>query len=316
VNAPARKALFLALQVALGAAVAWLAWRALAPEISGLRGAWGGLRVRALPLVGSAVLVLTAYVILIETWRRVVSAWGSAIPFGSASRIWFISNLGKYVPGKVWAIAAMGVMAQRAGVAPAVAVGSSLYINAIHVLSGFALCLMLAPGSLPIPPVAAIALGIACLAVVLTPSVLSTSLAWAARRIGRDITLPPLRYATVATTFAMCTVAWVCYGVAFKLLAAGTIGDAAGATSSYIALFTGSYLIGYLAFFAPGGAIVRESAMVAQAHRLALMSAPDAALLAVISRVWLTVFELLPGLILLVLSPKPSMSPSNETRTL
>jgi hypothetical protein len=119
----------------------------------------------------------------------------------------------------------------------------------------------------------------------------------------------------VATTFAMCTFAWVCYGVAFQFLAAGTIGFAAGATSSYIALFTGSYLIGYLTFFAPGGAVVRELAMITQADQLALMSAPDAALLAVISRIWLTVFELLPGLILLVLSPKPSMSPSNETRT-
>ena len=51
--------------------------------------------------------------VLIETWRRVVMAWGGASRSARAARIWFVSNLGTYVPGKVWQITAMGAMAQR-----------------------------------------------------------------------------------------------------------------------------------------------------------------------------------------------------------
>ena len=47
--------------------------------------------------------------------------WSAA----SAARIWTVSNLGKYLPGKVWAIAGMALMARQAGVSPAAATGSA-----------------------------------------------------------------------------------------------------------------------------------------------------------------------------------------------
>jgi Na+/alanine symporter len=44
--------------------------------------------------IGS-VIVLLIYALLIEGWRRVLGAWDSHLPFSQASRIWFLSNLGK-----------------------------------------------------------------------------------------------------------------------------------------------------------------------------------------------------------------------------
>jgi glycosyltransferase 2 family protein len=313
--ARARKWIFLALQIALAALFVWLAWREIAPRLSDVGPAWSLIDIRIAPLAGSGLFVILAYLVLIETWRRVITAWGSGLPFGPAARIWFVSNLGRYVPGKVWTIAAMGTLSQRAGVSPAVAVASALYINAINILAGIAVCLLAAPGRTPIPPVVAVILGVLTVVFVLTPRALTTVVKWIAARMGRDYDLPPLAYTTIALTFASCAIAWVFYGIAFQLLAAGTIGDPSGATSGYVALYTSSYLLGFIAFFAPGGAGVRESAMIAQAGQYALMPAPSMLLLAAISRIWLTLFELLPGLVLLVVTPKPSMTPSNETRT-
>ena len=68
---------------------------------------------------------------------------------------------------------------------------------------------------------------------------------------------------------------------------------------SYIAVYTGSYLAGYLALFAPGGVGVREAALVLAMPRFQLATAADAAVIAIASRLWLTALEILPGLVLL-----------------
>ncbi|HEX2723177.1 MAG TPA: hypothetical protein VHM24_09675, partial [Gemmatimonadaceae bacterium] len=85
-------------------------------------------------------------------------------------------------------------------------------------------------------------------------------------------------------------------GVAFQLFVRGVLGSAAGGTRSYIAVYAASYIIGFLALFAPGGAVVRESALVTGMVRLGLTGQADALAVAVASRLWLTLTELVPGL--------------------
>jgi len=103
--------------VVIGFAVRELArqWESLAPALAGVRLEWGRI-------LASGALVLATYLLLIEAWRSTLRAWSQSLPFATAARIWFVSNLGKYVPGRVWQIAAMGAMAQRAGVSPAAAI--------------------------------------------------------------------------------------------------------------------------------------------------------------------------------------------------
>jgi glycosyltransferase 2 family protein len=74
---------------------------------------------------------------------------------------------------------------------------------------------------------------------------------------------------------------------------------ATGNASAYIAVYTGSYLAGYLALFAPGGVGVREAVLVLAMPRFQLASAADAAVIAITSRLWLTVLEIVPGVLLL-----------------
>src|ERR1035437_4249229 len=85
-----------------------LGWGALGPLSSTLHPNWW-------MIVASGHPGLASYVLLSETWRQSGIAWGGHLSWGSAARIWFISNLGRYVPGKVWQIGAMGAMAQQAG---------------------------------------------------------------------------------------------------------------------------------------------------------------------------------------------------------
>ncbi|HET9040750.1 MAG TPA: hypothetical protein VFN40_11295, partial [Gemmatimonadales bacterium] len=68
-------------------------------------------------LLLSALVVWAMYALLIVAWRLMLAGWGQQLDGWAAARIWTVSSLGKYLPGKVWAIAGMALMAQRAGIA-------------------------------------------------------------------------------------------------------------------------------------------------------------------------------------------------------
>lgn len=266
------------------------AGRALTPD-------WGRV-------VLSAALVLACYAVLIETWRRMVRTWGSALGFGTAARIWLVSNLGRYVPGKVWQIGAMGVLAQRAGVAPEAAVGSSLVLAIVNILAGLVVILGRGSGALAVMHVP--------LAVTLTASaaalVATLTLPWALPGLvrlfntttGRSVHIPRVPLAAILSAFVGCALAWVGYGVAFALFAAALVpAPEAATTNAHVVAFALSYLAGYLAVFAPGGIGVRELSLAALLTGWLGYGSGDAGVLVLTSRVWLTVLEVLPGAALL-----------------
>jgi uncharacterized membrane protein YbhN (UPF0104 family) len=108
---------------------------------------------------------------------------------------------------------------------------------------------------------------------------------------------------------------WIGYGLAFRWFAASIVPTAGGDHLAYVAVFAGSYLAGYLALVAPGGLGVREAFLIAGLTQLRLADAPTAALLAVASRLWLTVLELAPGLLFLAFgTARTSSRPTSDAK--
>lgn len=251
-------------------------------------------------LLASAAAVLASFAVLIWTWQRTVVAWGERLAFADAARIWFVSNLGRYVPGKVWQIGAMGVMAERAGVSPVAAVGSSIVIAIVNVIAGIAIAVPLgagqALGSDLLLPVAA---GLS-LAVLAAPWLLPVAVRAAARLLRRDIRVPTLPHRAVWIAGVGCAVAWLLYGIAFRCLHIALLGRATGDLGGSTAAFTASYLVGFLALFAPGGIGVREWALGPLLEQLGIAAGAEATLIVLASRLWLTIIEILPGLAFLL----------------
>lgn len=254
----------------------------------------------------ATIVVFLTYILLIETWRSILTGWNAYLPFGVAARIWFVSNLGKYLPGKVWSIAAMSVMARGQAVSPVAAAGSSILIQLVTVATGIALVLITGVRAIDAPGLAIVIGVVLILGIASIPWVLPPLARAVARLMGRSLEVPPLQPNVLWIAVGRSLVSWLAYGIAFQLFVSGVLGSAAGATSSYIAVYAASYIIGFLALFAPGGVVVRESALVAGMVRLGLASQADAFAVAVASRLWLTVVELLPGLIYLALSRRSS----------
>lgn len=273
-------------------------WRAFAGQPLVVHPSWGWL-------FASGAVVLLAYAVLVQTWRAILGAWEARLGFWTAARIWAISNLGRYVPGKVWQIGAMGALAQRAGVSATAAAGSAILSTIVNIACGIAVAMVAGWAALDVLSQGHAAVGVALLALVAAGLVL---LPWAlpwVLRTGERILRRPLAVATLpprAVLYAVAgnVVAWLLYGLAFQWFVRGVVGTASGHFSDYVAVWAASYVIGYLFLFMPGGVGPRDGALVVALPALHLTTPPQALLVTVASRLWLTILEIVPGLAFLL----------------
>jgi hypothetical protein len=263
------------------------------------------------PLVLATALVGATYAMLIEVWRMVLARLGAPVAYGPAARVWFASNLGKYIPGKIWTVTAMVVMMAKAGV-PSAKTGASVVVIAIaQAASGFAVVIMTSLPALReitggVNGVIAATVGMAlCL---LAAPILARQWNRIAVRLGREQLSVEVPLSAVGIALAGTAISWWLYGIAFKLLVMSVLGTAIGPTSDYVAAYTSSYLVGLLALFAPGGLGAREVALSLVLPALGLATQAQAAVITVVSRLWLTVVELVPSVIAAVRSTRAPMS--------
>jgi len=249
----------------------------------------------------SGAVFLSGHAVLVQTWRSMLTCWEARLPFWGAARIWSVSNLARYLPGKIWNIGAMGAMSKNAGVSPVAASGSAILSTLVNLLAGFAVAIisgraLLEQSSQGRGAIAILIVIIAAGMLLIAPWLMPRVAPIIARMAGRPVeaTLPgwAVVYALVGNV-----VAWLLYGAAFQLFVLGLLGSLAGGYAEYLAAYTISYLLGYLVFFAPAGIGVREGAMVTVLASAGLTTAPEAALVAITSRVWLTLLEVVPGFV-------------------
>jgi uncharacterized membrane protein YbhN (UPF0104 family) len=73
-------------------------------------------RLHAYSVILSLAAAMAGGACMMLAWRTVLAGLGSPLPARSAARISFVSQLGKYVPGAVWAFAAQVELGREAGV--------------------------------------------------------------------------------------------------------------------------------------------------------------------------------------------------------
>ena len=249
----------------------------------------------------SGAVFLSGHAVLVQTWRSMLACWDARLPFWSTARIWSVSNLARYLPGKIWNIGAMAAMSRDVGVSPVAASGSAILSTLVNLLAGFVVAVvsgraLLERSSHGRGTIAILIVAIASLMLLIAPWLMPRIAPIIARLAGRPVeaTLPAR---AVVYSLIGNLVAWLLYGAAFQLFVLGLLGTLSGGYAEYLAAYTISYIVGYLALFAPAGIGARELAMVTVLTAAALTSAPEAALVVLSSRVWLTLLEVVPGFV-------------------
>src|SRR2546425_2595353 len=134
-------------QIAIVTLVVRMVWGAIVKNWGEFRSLHVSLAPRPAWIALSVLVVFLTYALQIESWRRLLAGWTQHLSYGRAARIWLVVNLGRYVPGKVWSVAGLIVLAQRAGVESWAAGASAFAIQAIGLGTAVAVVAAAAPSA-------------------------------------------------------------------------------------------------------------------------------------------------------------------------
>jgi uncharacterized membrane protein YbhN (UPF0104 family) len=249
-------------------------------------------------LVLSCTVLLLGYLYSASLWGLMVRELGGPeVRTLATLRIFFTANLGRYLPGKVWQLAGLAYLARSEGVTTPTATSAAL-LGQLMSLAGATLIglgVLLGRDLGGVVSGEWVAGALMALLVVLTfPVILRPLLTKLVRRAPGAETGPlwPDR-AFGVRWLGLYGVSWILQGGAFWLLVLG-LGLELNPLQG-VAIFPAAYLLGYVAIFAPAGIGVREGFLIVFLNPI--LGAGGAGV-AVVARLWTTVVELAPALLL------------------
>lgn len=230
-------------------------------------------------------------------WRVILNDAGDPVPGASARRIFFVSQVAKYLPGGVWNFVAAAEMGTDFNISRRRSVTVLLMSMLVSVLTGLAvasIALLFGPANL-IEKYWWVLLVIPALLVVLYPPVLNTVVHRGLTFLKRDGIEKPFSGRAIATAAFWSTGSWILAGGQVWLILTGLGNEAT--VETYL-LTAGGYalawVVGFLVFFIPAGVGVRE--VVLAASLAGLVPAGDVVVVVLLSRILFTVADLLLGL--------------------
>jgi glycosyltransferase 2 family protein len=302
VSPPAARRWLWAIQAAVAALVIVLVARAVQRNWAEFRSLHVSLAPNAGWLALSALIVFATYAFYIEAWRRLLAGWNQHIGFRAAARAWCLSNLGRYVPGKIWTVTGLVVLSRRAGVRGGAAAASAVAFQALVLGSGVAIVAAATPQA---TSALRLAIGFLVAIVSLTFLVWGPTARWLGRVMSASSPLEPLPLSAVLLAAVLMFLGWLTYGVSFWLFVRGLLPEPHLPLAAASGIFTLSYILGTLALFAPGGIGVRELVMISLLTPY--LGSGGAVAASVGSRVLLTLAEPAAALISVAISRNASL---------
>jgi uncharacterized membrane protein YbhN (UPF0104 family) len=224
------------------------------------------------------------------SWVTLLNGLGHVVPFARGAQIMLVGQLGKYVPGSVWAYVMQMELGRQYGIARARVLVTSLYAAGIGVVASLLF------GALALPSIAQahpellwlfilLPIGLICL----HPRVMT----WLADLALKIFRRPPLehevRFATIAKAVGWALLSYGLYGVHLWLLSTGDL-TAWDLVLLSAALSLG-FTLGLFAFILPSGVGVREAVLIGLLALL--MPVGEAAAISLVSRAMFTAGDLL-----------------------
>lgn len=245
-------------------------------------------------LVVSLAAALVGVFASMLSWRAILRGAGSRLTVRASARIFFLSQLGKYVPGSIWPIVAQMELSQRYEVPKARVGFAALTQMLVGIATGSVVAAVALVTSSPdalstywwLPVV-----GLASL-VALTPPVLDLAVRLAARVSGGRFSVGDrMTWRTVGASAAWGVVMWLAFGVHLWVMAS----ELSPSGDRLLLLSTGGYalasVVGILIVILPAGAGAREAVLVLVFA--GAMGREDALVIALVSRFLMLLADLL-----------------------
>jgi uncharacterized membrane protein YbhN (UPF0104 family) len=309
ISGPARRRAVHVLAFVLTMVVAWALFTSLRRDGPAALEAWRNADVRWRFVLLATAFGLVGHAVFVVGWVRLLKDLGVRMSFWPAARMYLVSNFGRYLPGaKAWQMGIVGVMAAEAGLPGALVAGTSLLQGVIGVLVGGILLLGTGGAALGIAPAWFAVPVVGIITVLALPALLRKVPAVWSLAVKKIPGVESVTAGTMWTIVWTTAASWVAWGLALRALAQGLLGDPGASVAAYIAAWIGPFLAGVLAFVSPAGLGVREGTMQMMLSAAGLASSAGLVLI-VVARVWATLLDVVPALVVLAIRRRRRPAP-------
>jgi uncharacterized membrane protein YbhN (UPF0104 family) len=247
-------------------------------------------------------------------WRTLLRDIGSPLSLPVAMRIFFVGQLGKYLPGSVWTVVAQADLGRDHAIPPRRTVAVSVVAMGVSLSSA----LGLAAVTLPLASPSALAnywwvmLLLPLLVVGLMPSMVDRVTHLLLKVLRREPPDHEFTWRGVVRALGWYTASWLCVGMQVYVLAVVLHAPSGRALAISLGGTALAFAAGFVAIFVPAGAIVREAVLVAVLAPV-LKSGP-ALVIAVVSRLVATVGDGVWALVGIALARHRGLRPTQAPR--
>lgn len=273
---------FLGLVIAFGAVFVASRWDELSTALA--KADWR-------PVVGSVFLGAAGLVASLMAWRALLIDFGSSLSVRIAGRVFFLGQLGKYLPGSVWSVLAQAEMgrAHRVPRTTTLVVSLLSLVLSVGVGSVFAVVLLSFSSTEAMSRYWWVVLVIPLFVVALHPKVLGWGLELLFRLLGRGELQQRPSYLGMVRAAGWQSLAWVLLGLHAWLLVVAFGGEAWRGLAVGVGGFALAFCIGLIFIPVPAGAGVRDAALTVALSPV--LAAPEALAVALTSRLALVFLD-------------------------
>jgi len=248
------------------------------------------------PLLLSTVIFIFSYFIQIWAWYLITVKLEIAINFQETLESWFYSQLGKYLPGKVWLLLGRFYFYESKGKSKKI-ISIALYFETITMLMAAGLLFLTSLfffEEVKLDSLKGSFWWLSFLFILiffsLHPRILQKTFNWFLIYFKKEPLSLVISYFDALWILFVCVLAWVVGGIGFYLF----VDSIFPVSLNQILFLTGalafSSILGLIAIFAPSGLGVREGALV---YLLSfMMPGSVAVIISILTRIWMTLIEI------------------------
>lgn len=237
----------------------WFVGYGLVINIKGIE--WSKLNLNWPGLFLGLIFFMLYFLGIMNCWRLLVVGLGYPLDRKNSFRIWFYSNMGKYIPGKFWFILGRYEMCGKLGVPVLITTGSIFLEMILLILSGLLLFFFCQKWIIDLPFGTGI-FGFIFLGglIAIHPNFINFLFGLFCKLRKKEPLKIPMKYNKILVILFYYTIAWSFYGIGCWVTA-----KSMGLPSHFFAIlgvFPLAWIIGYLSVITPGGLGVREGTSV------------------------------------------------------
>ena len=211
-------------------------------------------------------LMLTVAAFYVYLWKSILERLGTPLSLRKSYRIFFLSQLARYIPGQIWGVLGLVYLSRREGVSEVISGASVAMQLLLQVVSGiivFAVTLPFWPGVDSATELYVLLVFLPVGLIMLHPALVSRGLKLALRLTGQQEMEPVgWGYSYLLGQLGLWGVFWLLNGVAYRFLIGSIYSSLLPGVPALAGVFAIAWVAGFLNVLTPAGLGTMEITLV------------------------------------------------------